>query len=209
MPSLCREVFGERLWRKHDGGRYDAFVRAAAEAKRRGDASGPRVNVGSLLPHNVTEGAKVGGGLEPELKWCGLVQRAVEARGGGRGRAFVPVCDVSGSMEGRPMEVAIALSLLLASSAPRDSPLFGRMFTFHESPTLVEVPGIPDYAAGEVVEDSLARMVEHVRGIEWGGEAPRPRLALILCDASSLFANRPALFLCSAVTHRVTGARGT
>ena len=47
------------------------------------------------------------------------------------------VCDVSGSMDGEPMEVAIALSLLLTEAAPQDCPWRGHIFTFDEKPRCV------------------------------------------------------------------------
>ena len=66
------------------------------------------------------------------------------------------------------MEVAIALSLLLAESAPKDSPVVGKIFTFHEQPQLLTVPNIPDYAIGEVAEGDLAKRVAWVRNVPWG-----------------------------------------
>ena len=41
---------------------------------------------------------------------------------------------VLGSMQGTPMEVSVALSMLLAESVPRDSPLHGRILTFETRP---------------------------------------------------------------------------
>ncbi len=66
------------------------------------------------------------------------------------------------------MEVAIALSLLLAESAPKDSPVVGKIFRFHEQPQLLTVPNIPDYAIGEVAEGDLAKRVAWVRNVPWG-----------------------------------------
>mmetsp|Transcript_10737 Transcript_10737/g.16834 ORF Transcript_10737/g.16834 Transcript_10737/m.16834 type:complete len:247 (+) Transcript_10737:2-742(+) len=84
--------------------------------------------------------------------------------------SWIPVCDVSGSMTGEPMEVAIALSLLLCESAPKDSPWHSKMFTFHSSPKMVSVPGVPDYEVEqESMDQTLGSRVNYVRGIEWGG----------------------------------------
>jgi hypothetical protein len=73
------------------------------------------------------------------LQWRGLVEACISS-GVAQQIRIVPVCDVSGSMAGRPMEVAVALSLLLAESAPLDSPWHGKIFTFSEVPHLVTVP---------------------------------------------------------------------
>eukprot|EP00284_Hemiselmis_tepida_P014017 CAMPEP_0174922434 /NCGR_PEP_ID=MMETSP1355-20121228/5876_1 /TAXON_ID=464990 /ORGANISM="Hemiselmis tepida, Strain CCMP443" /LENGTH=93 /DNA_ID=CAMNT_0016168019 /DNA_START=51 /DNA_END=329 /DNA_ORIENTATION=- len=71
-------------------------------------------------------------------------------------------------MSGEPMEVAIALSLLLAESAAEGDPLRGKVFTFDSQPKLVEVPGVP--AGGEPgAQGSLGERVKFARGMEWGG----------------------------------------
>eukprot|EP00586_Coscinodiscus_wailesii_P016161 CAMPEP_0172514852 /NCGR_PEP_ID=MMETSP1066-20121228/263274_1 /TAXON_ID=671091 /ORGANISM="Coscinodiscus wailesii, Strain CCMP2513" /LENGTH=289 /DNA_ID=CAMNT_0013295687 /DNA_START=214 /DNA_END=1083 /DNA_ORIENTATION=- len=48
------------------------------------------------------------------------------------------MADVSGSMTGVPMEVCVALSLLLAETAAIGDPFRGKILTFHENPTLVD-----------------------------------------------------------------------
>ena len=161
MPSVCRKVYGERLFKKHDEERYVSFLGDAVKAVQAGEK--PKVHSGALLPHTVTSSAKADS-VETDLQWHGLVTRLIQARSSEEDEELVvPVCDVSGSMTGEPMEVAIALSLLLAESAPRDSPLFGKMFTFHEQPELLTVPDIPHHAAGEVPEGGLAKQVKWVR----------------------------------------------
>ena len=166
MPSVCRRLFGASIFRKHDTERYDAFLQAAREA-RASNRKGPKVHSGAVLPHDVCRSAEAGDN-SMDLQWEGIVARMAEARraGGGVGE-WVPVCDVSGSMSGEPMEVAVALSLLLAESAPEGSALRGKMFTFHEVPTLVTVPDVP--APGQAPEGGLARRLAHVKGIDWGG----------------------------------------
>eukprot|EP00961_Rhodomonas_salina_P055218 741796-Rhodomonas_salina.1 len=64
--------------------------------------------------------------IEENLLWREMVLGCVDAARGGSPGLMVPVCDVSGSMSGTPMEVAIALSLLLAEAAPEHSPWRGK-----------------------------------------------------------------------------------
>lgn len=169
MPSLCRNVWGRRVFWKHDSVRYDAFLKAAKEdagSKKRG---AKKVHTGALLPHDVI--AKAADDLtgEVELQWYGLAMRITDARkAGDQQKYFVPVCDVSDSMNGLPMEVGISLSMLLAETAPE--PLKHKMFTFSEIPVLVELENVPDHANGQIPEPgSLHRRVEQVRGMDWGG----------------------------------------
>lgn len=49
------------------------------------------------------------------------------------------VCDVSGSMAGVPMQVAIALGLLVAQLT--EEPFRGQLITFHQSPQLHKIKG--------------------------------------------------------------------
>mmetsp|Transcript_45889 Transcript_45889/g.110501 ORF Transcript_45889/g.110501 Transcript_45889/m.110501 type:complete len:209 (-) Transcript_45889:61-687(-) len=68
------------------------------------------------------------------------------------------------------MEVAIALSLLLAESADKNDPLRGKFCTFHEYPEIVTVKNIPDHAAGIIPElGALKARQEQLRSAAWGG----------------------------------------
>lgn len=176
MPSLCRQVWGERVWKKNDANRYNAFLVEAAEnvrlgknRKMRGAAS---VKTGALLPHTVCRAARESedpNNIEHDLQWHGIVEDFKAARGKKDDASSswgIPVCDVSGSMDGLPMEVAVSLSMLLAESAPPGSPFYGKMITFHENPSIVEIQGIP--GEGEIVAGSLKRRVEAVMEMDAG-----------------------------------------
>jgi hypothetical protein len=69
----------------------------------------------------------------------------------------VVVCDVSGSMEGQPMEVAIGLGLLISSVA--SPPFQGGLITFSESPEFFKVPAHCK---------TLYEKVEVVSKMKWG-----------------------------------------
>jgi hypothetical protein len=156
--------YGKSLFRKHDADRYDAFIMAAIEAiQQKKEGKCARVNTSGLLPHDVV---RLSEEKDPaaELMWHGLVQSV--KRGNQWSGGCIPVCDVSGSMDGVPMEVAIALSMLLAESRPNDDPFRGRMFTFDSEPKLMTVPNIPNYETGDM--GSLAERVQFVRNMGWG-----------------------------------------
>lgn len=205
MASRCRLLYGTKVFRKYDEKRYDAYLEASAVRQLTDKAAKGGIKTGALLPHEVTKAAMqleleehdvaapdyVAKALEFNLQWWGLVRACREARGESGGLGYcLPMCDVSGSMEGIPMEVAVALSILLAESMPRYHPLFGKIMTFHERPKLCTLQKVPNYDDGEEVAsaalpsvtDSLdlkrqlldrlgnigARAVE-VLAYEWGG----------------------------------------
>lgn len=98
MPSLCRKLYGEKLFKKHDEARYVAFLAEAKEAARAGKKA--LVHTGALLPHMVTSTAREDS-VEADLQWHGLVTRLIQARASGGAGMMIPVCDVSGSMSGK------------------------------------------------------------------------------------------------------------
>ena len=70
---------------------------------------------------------------------------------------LVPLVDVSGSMDGIPMIVAISLGILVSELS---NPAFkNRFITFHENPTWVSLDGIT----------SLRDKVVKTKGAPWGG----------------------------------------
>jgi hypothetical protein len=193
MPSRCRLLFGESLFAKHDKERYHAFLNEAQAAalaqKRQPDTKVKSVKVGALLPHEVTqrgwdawlrlhtadadEGSLEHARMvnqEANLQWRGLVEGCKQAARQGAGvGCWVPVCDVSGSMAGQPMEVAIALSLLLSEVNQQQTGWHGKMFTFESVPQLVTVieDNVENVAEPELVE--IGELVHRTRVLGWGG----------------------------------------
>ncbi|KAF9169294.1 hypothetical protein BGX21_010727 [Mortierella sp. AD011] len=87
-----------------------------------------------------------------EAQWKSYIDRLAKS---GTMDSTMAMCDVSGSMSGQPMEVAIALSLLLSQlSRP---PFNSLVLTFSESPEIHRVP-----------EGSLMKQVQSLRGMNWG-----------------------------------------
>merc|ERR1711966_334722 len=88
-------------------------------------------------------------------------------------------------MNGEPMEVCVALGLLLAESAPVESPWRGKIMTFESRPQLMDLgeggkTGMPDYETafntaamsdGEKLKrlGNLRERVRKVMSYPWGG----------------------------------------
>ncbi|GAU91094.1 hypothetical protein RvY_03415 [Ramazzottius varieornatus] len=88
-----------------------------------------------------------------EGQWKALVGELAKS---GNFKKCQAVCDVSGSMEGVPMQVAVALGLLVSELT--EEPFRGQLITFHQNPKLHKIKG-----------HNLKERVEDVISMEWGG----------------------------------------
>jgi Domain of unknown function (DUF2828) len=156
MASRCRLQHGE-MYRRHDQERYDEYL----EATKRQVEQGGRITMiaaGTLLPHDLCKRALSDsrkGNDELGLQWIRIVQ---DVKDSGKLSNALAICDVSGSMAGKPMDVAVALSLLVADAS--EGHWSGKAITFSQSPELVSVP--------KATTDNLACRVTFLRGIKWG-----------------------------------------
>ena len=116
-----------------------------------------KIASGALLPHEIVQqllSHKQADELEQvaELQWASYVDNLKKL---GSFESAMSVCDVSGSMDGDPMNVAIALSLLTAAlSKP---PFSNFICSFSESPSLHLVN-----------QPTLKEKVSFVQNMDWG-----------------------------------------
>jgi len=88
-----------------------------------------------------------------ELQWKSIID---EVKKNGGLKDSIVLSDVSGSMAGTPMEVSVALGLLI--SEVTQEPFRNFVITFHENPTFHRVVG-----------NSLKARVQSLSGAPWGG----------------------------------------
>lgn len=159
MPSRCRMIFGEKVFRRIDSKNYDAFLIEAAKTSLSkqlqvsSEGNAAKVNAGALAPHEVMLRAVDSeasssplGKIEAQLQWQALIDSCTQFTGKSK-RLIIPMCDVSGSMycrcgdggKGTCLDVACALSLLLSDSLPADNPFYGKILTFSENPQFVDL----------------------------------------------------------------------
>jgi len=92
-----------------------------------------------------------------EAMWTNLIHEAREKFGREGGLpSCVSLVDVSGSMNGVPMEVAVALGLVVAETAPEG--WGGRVLTFESTPRWHQIKG-----------NTLAERVRNLMSAPWGG----------------------------------------
>ncbi|KAG6529736.1 hypothetical protein ZIOFF_011950 [Zingiber officinale] len=132
----------KKLFAKHDSGRFDEYIDNVKKGKA-------KIAAGALLPHEILKDA---GDDVAELQWKRMIED-LSTRGSLRN--CIAVCDVSGSMRGTPIEVCVALGLLISELS--EDPWKGRVITFSESPELHLIKG-----------DSLQEKTEFIYNMDWG-----------------------------------------
>lgn len=147
VPSVAMRRYKE-IFEKYDKERFTQFLEDVKAGKK-------KIAAGAVLPHQVMRDAMEQAGQQPnvgELQWQRMVQDLKES---GKLSNSIAVCDVSGSMSGEPMEVCIALGILVAELC--EDPWKGYVITFSDDPQLFEVKG-----------ETLADKYQCLQGMDWG-----------------------------------------
>jgi hypothetical protein len=146
VPSVAMSRLRE-AFEKHAPEEFNVWLESVAKGTS-------KVNASQVYPHDLVR-KYLGARTEPcaviEEQWKAIVKQTASL---GLFKDSIVVADVSGSMHGTPMEVSIALGILIASlTAP---PFDGLLITFSESPTFFTLaPGLRLYDAVEQVENML------------------------------------------------------
>ncbi|XP_022156031.1 uncharacterized protein LOC111023003 [Momordica charantia] len=147
VASVAMKNYKEKFV-KHDGERFAEYLKDVKSGKT-------TIAAGALLPHEIIKSLDEDGedgGEVAELQWKRMVDDLLKK---GKLRNCIAVCDVSGSMIGIPMEVCVALGLLVSELS--EDPWKGKVITFSESPELHLIKG-----------NSLKSKSDFVREMEWG-----------------------------------------
>ena len=146
VPSRC--MFRcKKAFKKHDEDRFQKFLLDAAMGK-------VKLQGKQMYPHELVKVFMRGGeDLVTECQWKSMMDGLKEQ--GSLEKAIV-LSDVSGSMSGTPMEVAIALGLVISEVS--SGPFNNMIITFESNPKFHHVQG-----------DSLHSRVKDVMRMSWGG----------------------------------------
>ncbi|KAL4610124.1 hypothetical protein ACB092_08G029400 [Castanea dentata] len=118
---------------------------------KRGDST---IAAGALLPHEIIASLKDSdGGEVAELQWKRMVDDLSKK---GKLSNCIAVCDVSESMSGDPMEVCMALGLMISELS--EDPWKGQVITFDDNPKIQRIQG-----------ESLYEKTSFIREMECGG----------------------------------------
>lgn len=118
------------------------------------DPKNHRVHGKNLMPHQLVSYYLRGGQFDNviEAQWIDLVENLKES---GSFNNMLAVVDISGSMNGLPMEVAIAMGLLIVAVSKICQ---GRFISFHEQPNWHQITGT-----------TLEQQVQEAQNCPWGG----------------------------------------
>lgn len=148
VPSVCMKRNKKHFLNK-DHDRFNAFIEEAKSGIK-------KIASGALLPHEIV--AQFVNEEHKELKtvvelqWNSYVENLQKS---GIFKNALSVCDVSGSMNGDPMNVAIALSLLTAALS--QPPFNNFICSFSATPSLHKVN-----------QPTLEEKVLSLKQMEWG-----------------------------------------
>nr|XP_011464239.1 PREDICTED: uncharacterized protein LOC101309550 [Fragaria vesca subsp. vesca] len=145
VASVAMKLYKEKFFEK-DSERFKNYLAEVEEGKS-------KIAAGALLPHDIIASLEDGdGGQVAELQWKRVVDDLLKE---GKMKNCLAVCDVSGSMHGTPMDVCVALGMLVAELT--EEPWKGKVITFSANPQLHLIQG-----------DDLRSKCEFVRRMDWG-----------------------------------------
>ncbi|CAN6562053.1 unnamed protein product [Malus baccata var. baccata] len=146
VASVAMTLYKE-IFLLHDKVRFEKYLEDV-------EAGTSKIAAGALLPHQIIHSLEEGdlGGKVAELQWKRMVDDMLEH---GKMRNCMAVCDVSSSMSGTPMDVSVALGLLVSELS--EEPWKGKVITFSERPQLHLIQG-----------DDLRSKCGFVRNMDWG-----------------------------------------
>lgn len=146
VPSVAMKMYKE-LFYKHDKERFKQYLEDVKNGKT-------TIAAGALLPHEIIASLKDSTGPEvAELQWNRMVGDLAKK---GKLTNCMAICDVSGSMSGTPMEVCVALGLLISELS--EEPWKGKLITFSRNPECHMVKG-----------KTLSEKTNFIRRMDWGG----------------------------------------
>lgn len=129
VTSIAMKNYKE-LFLKHDERRFLEYLGNVKQGKA-------KIAAGALLPHEIIASIKEGdGGEVAELQWKRIVDDLKEI---GELKNCLAICDVSGSMYGTPLEVSVALGLLVSELS--EEPWKNKLITFSSNPQLQMIEG--------------------------------------------------------------------
>jgi hypothetical protein len=160
VPSVAMKNY-TKTFNKHDESRFQAFIQDVKEGN-------VKVNAGALYPHDLV--TKLDSCEANEIGAYTNQWNALPNYMEGSTERILPICDVSGSMTGLPMEVSVALGLYI--SERNEGPFKDAFITFDTTPKL-------QYLQGSVYE----RMVQ-LRRADWGGSTDLQATFRLVLDSA-------------------------
>jgi hypothetical protein len=158
VPSLAMNRYRNTYF-KHDGTRMAQFISDVMSGKT-------KINASVLFPHQLYQAIQGGqDALAVEAQWNALPDYMADST-----ERILPVCDVSGSMTGLPMDVSVSLGLYISE---RNKSIFKDAFiTFSENPEM------------EYLEGTLSQRMRQLRNADWGYNTDLQKVFSLVLDSA-------------------------
>jgi hypothetical protein len=142
VPSVAMNKY-RKAFLKNDEGRFNEYISLVLEGKE-------EIKAGVLFPHQLYEAYLRGEDKKAvEAQWNNLIDYMADSN-----ERIIPVCDISGSMTGMPMNVSVSLGVYISE---RNKSIFKDAFiTFSASPSMQYLKG------------SLYERIRQLQSAEWG-----------------------------------------
>ena len=142
VPSIAMNRYRNAFF-KHDNARMAEFIQDVLDGKT-------KINASAIFPHQLYQAAKGQGDMAAiEAQWNALPDYMKDST-----ERILPVCDVSGSMQGLPMDVSVSLGLYISE---RNRGIFKDAFiTFSETPEM------------EYLQGTFSQRMRQLEGANWG-----------------------------------------
>jgi hypothetical protein len=144
VPSLAQLRYRSAFTR-NDGERYEDYINNVINNK-------VKINAEAVFPHQIVAEASKTASKMHDAQWAALPNYVKEDST----TIILPVCDVSGSMDGLPMDVSIGLGLYI--SERNKSSFKDVICTFSEVPTFVKLNS----------KETLYKRVQELSDVDWG-----------------------------------------
>lgn len=142
IPSVAFSKY-RKAWARNDGERFKQFIDDVNAGKE-------KIHASVIFPHDIYKSYKAGGDeASINAQWNCLPNYLENSE-----ERILPVCDVSGSMSGTPMDISISLGLYFSE---RNKSVFKDAFiTFSEKPKLQTLKG------------NLTQRIQQLESADWG-----------------------------------------
>ena len=142
VPSVAMNKYRTAFFNR-DGKRYAEYIQDVQAGKQ-------KINASVLFPHQLYQAICKGDDTDAvEAQWYSLPDYMADTT-----ERIIPVCDVSGSMEGLPMDVSVSLGIYISE---RNEGIFKDAFlTFSENPQM-------NYLSG-----TLSERMRQLHNADWG-----------------------------------------
>jgi len=142
IPSVAFSKY-RKAWARNDGERFKQFIDDVNAGKQ-------KIHASVIFPHDIYKSYKAGGDeASINAQWNCLPNYLENSE-----ERILPVCDVSGSMSGTPMDISVSLGLYFSE---RNKSVFKDAFiTFSEKPKLQHLKG------------NVTQRIRQLESADWG-----------------------------------------